>query len=86
MKHSDKSMINRVRGSMIGGAAGDALGYAVEFMRLGTIKQRYLNQERVSSQMIRKWHSSLQTEFSCMIFTMEESLCLTVCISHILTG
>ena len=41
MKHSDKSMINRVRGSMIGGAAGDALGYAVEFMRLGVIKQRY---------------------------------------------
>ena len=44
MKHSDKSMINRVRGSMIGGAAGDALGYAVEFMRLGTIKQRYGNE------------------------------------------
>lgn len=41
MKHSDRNMINRVRGSLIGGAAGDALGYAVEFMRLGEIKNTY---------------------------------------------
>ena len=41
MKHSDRNMINRVRGSLIGGAAGDALGYAVEFMRLGEIKKIY---------------------------------------------
>ena len=41
MKHSDKNMINRVRGSLIGGAAGDALGYVVEFMRLGQIKEVY---------------------------------------------
>lgn len=44
MKHSDrtnKSMINRVRGSLIAGAAGDALGYAVEFMRLREIKKTY---------------------------------------------
>ncbi len=41
MKRSDKSRINRVRGSMIGGAAGDALGYPVEFMRLREIKKVY---------------------------------------------
>lgn len=32
---------NRVRGSMIGGAIGDALGYPVEFMSLKAIKQKY---------------------------------------------
>ena len=41
MKHSDMTQADKVRGSMIGGAAGDALGYAVEFMRLRMIKQRY---------------------------------------------
>ena len=46
MKHSDRNMasravINRVKGSLIAGAAGDALGYVVEFMRLGDIKETY---------------------------------------------
>ena len=41
MKHSDRNMINRVRGSLIAGAAGDALGYVVEFMRLADIKATY---------------------------------------------
>ncbi len=41
MKRSDQNRINCVRGSMIGGAAGDALGYAVEFMRLREIKKVY---------------------------------------------
>ena len=30
-----------VRGSLIGGAAGDALGYTVEFMRYNQILQKY---------------------------------------------
>ena len=34
-------LINAVRGSLIGGAAGDALGYAVEFMREGSIFHEY---------------------------------------------
>ena len=33
--------IDRFRGCLIGGAAGDALGYAVEFMREGSIFARY---------------------------------------------
>ncbi|MCR5796203.1 MAG: ADP-ribosylglycohydrolase family protein [Solobacterium sp.] len=32
---------NRIRGSLIGGAAGDALGYAVEFMNEGSIFSKY---------------------------------------------
>ncbi len=34
-------LINAVRGSLIGGAVGDALGYAVEFMREGNIFHEY---------------------------------------------
>ena len=34
-------LLNAIRGSLIGGAAGDALGYAVEFMREGSIFHEY---------------------------------------------
>ena len=34
-------LLDSVRGSLIGGAAGDALGYAVEFMREGSIFHEY---------------------------------------------
>lgn len=33
--------IDKYRGCLIGGAAGDALGYAVEFMDLDSIKHKY---------------------------------------------
>ncbi|MBQ9931549.1 MAG: ADP-ribosylglycohydrolase family protein [Firmicutes bacterium] len=36
-----KSKQDKFRGSMIGGAAGDALGYAVEFMTLDAIRGKY---------------------------------------------
>ena len=32
---------DRIRGSLIGGAIGDALGYPVEFMSLQAIKRKY---------------------------------------------
>ena len=43
MELTKKTEVNldRIRGSMIGGAAGDALGYAVEFDREGDIFRRY---------------------------------------------
>lgn len=34
---------DRIRGSLIAGAAGDALGYTVEFMRRGSIQKKYGN-------------------------------------------
>lgn len=34
-------LLDSARGSLIGGAAGDALGYAVEFMTLDQIRRRY---------------------------------------------
>ena len=37
-------MLNRARGSLFGGAVGDALGYAVEFMSLNAILKQYGNQ------------------------------------------
>ena len=32
---------DKFRGCLIGGAVGDALGYAVEFMRVDQIRQKY---------------------------------------------
>lgn len=34
-------MLERIRGCLLGGAAGDALGYAVEFIRTDEIRRRY---------------------------------------------
>ena len=34
-------MLDRYRGCLIGGAAGDALGYPVEFMSLDEIIRKY---------------------------------------------
>lgn len=37
----DRLFLDRARGCLIGGAVGDALGYAVEFDSLSRIRQRY---------------------------------------------
>ena len=37
----DKNKKDKIRGSLIGGAIGDALGYPVEFMSLAAIKSKY---------------------------------------------
>lgn len=37
----NKEINNRIRGSLIGGAIGDALGYPVEFLSWGNIKNKY---------------------------------------------
>lgn len=33
--------LDKIKGCLIGGAAGDALGYAVEFMALDQIRPKY---------------------------------------------
>lgn len=49
----DKNIIqDRIRGSLIGGAAGDALGYSVEFLKEDGIMERY------GSQGIRRFDTS----------------------------
>ena len=37
----DKNLQDKIRGSLIGGAVGDALGYPVEFMSYADIVQKY---------------------------------------------
>lgn len=37
----DKNKKDKIRGSLIGGAIGDALGYPIEFMSLAAIKNKY---------------------------------------------
>ena len=43
MKSFKDKCSDQIRGSLIGGAAGDALGYTVEFLSLEDIKNRYSN-------------------------------------------
>ena len=40
-RETDGVCLDRIRGSLFGGAAGDALGYPIEFMRESEISQRY---------------------------------------------
>ena len=37
----NNNLCDKVRGSLIGGAIGDALGYPIEFMSLKAIRQKY---------------------------------------------
>lgn len=41
MKYDNNVIRDRIRGCLVGGSAGDALGYAVEFIRLNKIKAMY---------------------------------------------
>lgn len=41
VEDADKDLLNAFRGSLVGGAVGDALGYAVEFMSLDAIRSTY---------------------------------------------
>ncbi|WP_040835213.1 ADP-ribosylglycohydrolase family protein [Nocardia brevicatena] len=39
--HDYEKLVDRVRGTMLGGAVGDALGWPIEFLRLGQIRERH---------------------------------------------
>lgn len=39
--HDYEKLVDKVRGTMLGGAVGDALGWPIEFLRLGQIRERH---------------------------------------------
>ena len=41
MKHLTEERLDKIRGCMIGGAVGDALGYAIEFDDIQSVRKRY---------------------------------------------
>lgn len=41
MNESAERLIDKYRGCLVGGAVGDALGYAIEFMSEEAVKKRY---------------------------------------------
>ena len=41
MKETERTTLERIRGCMVGGAVGDALGYAVEFKSWSQIRKQY---------------------------------------------
>ena len=51
---SGTELQDRIRGSLIGGAIGDALGYPVEFMSLTSIKRKYGDEGYIDHQEFNK--------------------------------
>lgn len=51
-KKSMESDLDQIRGSLIGGAVGDVLGYAVEFLQEGQIFQKFGSYGIISYEMV----------------------------------
>ena len=59
---------DRFRGCLIGGAAGDALGYAVEFMREGSIFRRY-GERGITEYELTKGQALISDDTQMTLFT-----------------
>lgn len=60
--------IDRFRGCLIGGAAGDALGYAVEFMLENQIFSRFVN-EGITEYALKNGVAELSDDTQMTLFT-----------------
>ena len=61
-------MLDRYRGCLIGGAAGDALGYPVEFMSLDSIISRY-GQSGIISYELKNGIAEISDDTQMTLFT-----------------
>ncbi len=60
--------LDRVRGSLLAGAAGDALGYAVEFMGTSSIRKRY-GQQGVTGYALTDGVAQISDDTQMTLFT-----------------
>lgn len=60
--------LDRYRGCLIGGAAGDALGYAVEFLRLPSIKKIY-GQQGITQYDLKEGKAWISDDTQMSLFT-----------------
>lgn len=65
----DENKKNKIRGSLIGGAIGDALGYPVEFMSLAAIKNKYGKDGIVNFELNGKSKAVVSDDTQMTIFT-----------------
>lgn len=71
MQTNNKPILDRARGSLIGGAVGDALGYAVEFMPLAAIIKRYGEQGITRYDLGGKGIAEFSDDTQMSLFTAE---------------
>lgn len=65
----DENKKNKIRGSLIGGAIGDALGYPVEFMSLAAIKNKYGKDGIVNFELNGKSKAIVSDDTQMTLFT-----------------
>ena len=65
----DENKKNKIRGSLIGGAIGDALGYPVEFMSLAAIKNKYGKDGIVNFELNEKSKAIVSDDTQMTLFT-----------------
>ena len=65
----DENKKNKIRGSLIGGAIGDALGYPVEFMSLAAIKNKYGKDGIVNFELNGKSKAVVSDDTQMTLFT-----------------
>lgn len=62
---------NKCRGSLIGGAVGDALGYAVEFSSLNDIRNKYGESGIADYELDRNGIAEFSDDTQMSLFTAE---------------
>ena len=67
-KDNDRTRLDLVRGSLVGGAAGDALGYPVEFMQYGEIVRRF-GPKGITSYVLDKGVARISDDTQMTLFT-----------------
>ena len=69
-----KKDLDKIRGSLIGGAVGDALGYPVEFMRADEIFQKY-GEAGITEYSKRYGQAEISDDTQMTLFTANGLLC-----------
>ena len=83
----NNAYMNKVLGSMIGGAAGDALGYAVEFMSYGQIINKYGNKGITRYELNKDGVAEISDDTQMTLFTANGMLfCHTRYATHGILG
>lgn len=63
-------LLERIRGCLLGGAVGDALGYAVEFMPAAKIRSRF-GEEGITAPVIADGYACISDDTQMTLFTCE---------------
>ena len=64
-------LLDKCRGSLVGGAIGDALGYAVEFFSLDKIKKRYGELGMTEYELNKNGVAEFSDDTQMSLFTAE---------------